>query len=340
MNPTDLAQQIRSEVQAAGFVFCGFAPPTRSRYETYVRRFMEEGRHASMSWLAARTEMRLDPSALLDTVKTVVVLAAPYPAPPPHEPRIAGYALGSDYHKTFRAPLKHLAATLTRLTDAIALPFCDTAPLLERELAARTRLGWIGKNSMLVSRSLGQWFLLAEILTPAALPFDPPEPDRCGSCSRCLDACPTHAIPAPYQLDPRRCLAYWTIEHRGPWPDWVREAVGPRLFGCDDCLAACPWNRFAQATHACGDPKAFLDRLPSSRELLQLDEEQFLHLFGATPLRRVRLAGFRRNLCAVLGHIGTDQDLPALEQAALDGDPAVAENARWAITRLRQNPRK
>jgi epoxyqueuosine reductase len=209
----------------------------------------------------------------------------------------------------------------------------DTGPILERDHAAEAGIGWHGKSTMLVDPKLGTWFFLAEILTTLALPADSPQPDRCGSCDRCMTACPTGAITEPHRLDARRCISYLTIELKGSIPIELRPLIGDRIYGCDDCLDACPWNRFAsvsrEASFAAGPAIGM-----ALRDYLALDDARFRELFRHSPIKRIKRRGFLRNVCVALGNVGTRADLPALERAAFDPEPLIAEHASWAIGRI------
>jgi len=249
---------------------------------------------------------------------------------------VARYARFADYHNVLATPLKQLAAFINDLggDDTRSLWYVDTGPLLERDLAQRAGLGFIGKHTNLISRQLGNWFYLAEILTTLELEPDAPEKNRCGTCTRCITACPTNAILAPFQLDSRRCISYLTIELKGSIPVELRPLLGARIFGCDDCLEACPWNRFARearlmAPHARRD----LDT-PELLELLSLDEARFQQQFVGTPLRRTKRRGLLRNVCVALGNTADARALPALEKASRDSEPLVAEHALWAIEQI------
>jgi epoxyqueuosine reductase len=249
---------------------------------------------------------------------------------------IARYARFSDYHDVLGARLKSLAGLVNQLGGGPtrSLWYVDTGPLLERDLAQRAGLGFIGKHTNLISRKLGNWFFLAEIITTLELPPDAPEKNHCGSCRRCLDACPTAAITAPFQLDARRCISYLTIELKGAIPVELRSAVGNRIYGCDDCLAACPWNRFARAgAMMAGHRRAGLEA-PDLAELLTLDEAGFRARFAGTPILRARRRGFLRNVCVALGNVGGEEALPALQRAASGGEPLIVEHALWAIGRI------
>jgi epoxyqueuosine reductase len=249
---------------------------------------------------------------------------------------IARYARFADYHDVLGGRLKQLARFVDELGGAGTRSLCyvDTGPLLERDFAQRAGLGFIGKHTNVISRHLGNWILLSEIITTLELPPDAPEHNRCGSCTRCITACPTAAITAPFQLDARRCISYLTIEYRGSIPLELRRAMGNRIFGCDDCLAVCPWNRFAQEGRLM-QAHARLDLAqPDLLELLALDEAGFKSRFAGTPILRARRRGLLRNVCVALGNVGDEGALPALQKAAEDAEPLVAEHARWAIEQI------
>ncbi len=212
----------------------------------------------------------------------------------------------------------------------------DTGPILERDFAAMAGVGWHGKSTMLINRKLGTWFFLAEILTTLELVEDAPEPDRCGSCTRCIDACPTAAITAPYKLDARRCISYLTIELKGSIPLEFRPMIGDRIYGCDDCLSACPWNRFARKASETAFAMRESVAQMSLRDFLNLTDEQFRLLFRKSPIKRIKRRGFLRNVCVALGNTGTVADIPALEKAVLDPEPLISEHAQWAVDRIRR----
>lgn len=346
-------ESIRRHALDLGFDDCRIttAEPPAS-YPRFLQ-WIDDGQHGEMSYLARGHAKRADLDLILPGVRSVIVLAAAYPfagfeassamAPGPEAvgsrpPRgvVARYARSGDYHLLLAQPLKLLANHVDRLggPGTRSLAYVDTGPILERDLAQRAGLGFVGKHTNLIQRRGGNWFFLAEILTTFELPPDPPEQNRCGNCTRCIGACPTQAITAPFQLDARRCISYLTIEHRGPIPLELRPAMGNRIFGCDDCLAACPWNRFARAgrllRHA---TRADLDQ-PDLLELLALDDDSFRRRFRDTPLWRAKRQGLRRNVCIALGNCKDPRSLPALETAAQDPDPVVAESAAWALDQL------
>ena len=337
-------------------------------------RALVEGRHAEMAWLAKAPEKRADLSRVLPGIRSVVTLAISYHRPAEQEvsgpagsevvglnrapsgpasvnpdpemasllsPSLSGvvarYAQHPDYHDLLKEPLRALTEFLdteARVTQR-SLWYVDTGPILERDLAQRAGIGFVGKHTNLISRSLGNWFLLAEILTTADLEPDAPEHNRCGSCTRCMSACPTGALPAPFTLDARRCISYLTIEHRGSIPEDLRPAIGTRIFGCDDCLAACPWNRFARAGAILRQHHRADLTQPDLLELLSLDEATFKLRFAGTPLLRTKRRGLLRNVCVALGNVGDPRAIPALTQAAQDPEPLIAEHAAWALRQIR-----
>jgi epoxyqueuosine reductase len=298
-----------------------------------------------MTWMAETFERRADPQKLMNDAKSVVMLglnygpdANPLLAPPrPESGAISVYARHRDYHDVIKGKLKELAAFLVaaaRPEQGDVKVFVDTAPLLEKPLAARAGLGWQGKHTNLVSREFGSWLFLGAILTNLELPPDPPESDHCGQCRACLDACPTGAFPAPYQLDARRCISYLTIEHEGPIPRELRPAIGNRIYGCDDCLAVCPWNKFAsQGREAKLAARADLDAPPLA-ELARLDDASFRSLFAGGPIKRIGRARFVRNVMIAVGN-SNNRALAAVAAERLDDDSSLVRGAAiWALARL------
>ncbi len=259
----------------------------------------------------------------------------------PNSGLIARYARFADYHEVLGEKLKALTGFVNQLggAETRSLWYVDTGPLLERDFAQRAGLGFVGKHTNLISRRFGNWILLAEIITTLKLEPDAPEQNHCGKCARCLAACPTNAITAPFQLDARRCISYLTIELKGSIPVELRPAIGNRIFGCDDCLAVCPWNRFAREghlmkAHARPEPVG-----PDLLELLQLDDAGFKSRFAGTPVLRTKRRGLLRNVCVALGNIGNASALPHLQKAAKDSEPLIAEHAQWAIGQIEsRNP--
>lgn len=328
--------EIEQSAKELGFAVCRFVscetPPPHARE---FDRWLDDGRAGEMTWLARNRERRTDPQRVLPGAKTMIVLAMNYfqgDLPSPTDGSIARYAWGDDYHELVEKKLRGLDLFLQERGGAQKC-YVDTGPILERDFAALAGIGWHGKSTMLISRELGTWFFLAEILTTLDLPPDEPARAHCGTCTQCIDACPTGAITAPYQLDARRCISYLTIELKGSIPVEFRPLIGDRIYGCDACLEACPWNRFAKVSHE----SAFAARgnALTLRDLLRLDEEQFRELFRNSPIKRIKRRGLLRNVCVALGNIGTADDLPALQRAAFDPEPLIAGHALWAIEQIR-----
>jgi len=341
----DLKRRICAEAERLGFVTVGFAPanedPLRSQR---LEQWLDEGKHGTMEWMAARADARRSPRALWPEARSVIALGMSY-APEddplalaglPDRARISVYARGRDYHDTIKKRLKALARWLIeQAPDSELKVFVDTAPVMEKPLGEAAGIGWQGKHTNLVNCAHGSWLFLGAIYS--TLPFvpDSPHEDRCGSCDACQRACPTDAFPAPYQLDARRCISYLTIEHQGPVDETLRPLLGNRIYGCDDCLAVCPWNKFAQAASCHRDflPRAELVA-PRLAELLALDDAGFRTLFSGSPIKRIGRNRFVRNCLYAAGNSG-DLALRAPVQAlADDPDPAVADAARWALERL------
>jgi epoxyqueuosine reductase len=302
--------------------------------------FIAAGHAGDMEWLADTAPRRARPDAMWPEARSAIILTMNYG--PDHDPmdnlaatghgNISVYARGRDYHDVIKGRLKQLAGQLAARTGADVKVFVDTAPLMEKPLAAQAGAGWQGKHTNLVSRANGSWLFLGTILTAADLPSDPPETDHCGSCTRCLDACPTDAFPAPYRLDTRRCISYLTIEHKGQIPDEFRTAIGNRIFGCDDCLAVCPWNKYAaRAAEAKFHGPA---RMPRLADLLALDEPAFRQMFAGGPVRRAGHARFLRNVLIAAGNSGEAALAPAVEALLAHDSRLVRGMAVWALRRL------
>jgi epoxyqueuosine reductase len=274
---------------------------------------------------------------VLPDAKSIIVAGLNYWQPQPKgRGRIARYALGEDYHHVLLEKLEALAAEISSSPGAMAKVYVDTGPVLEKPLAERAGVGWQGKSTTLIHPKLGPWLLLGEIITTLELEPDAPQRDLCGSCSKCIAACPTGAITAPYQLDARRCIAYLTIELKGPIPEELRPLIGDRVYGCDECLDVCPWNRFARTTRearflAKDEEMSGKDRL---HELLEISQAEFKRRFAKSPILRVKRRGLLRNVCVVLGNIGTADDLPALRRAEQHEEPLVREHAAWAVREI------
>lgn len=347
-SPVEIKAELRRRAVALGFDDCRVAAADAPRHGAEFREWLAEGAGGEMTWIERGAEKRCDPQLVLPGARSVVVVALNYwqgnegkgrrqkeEGRSSAGGRIARYAWGDDYHEVIEGKLRALEEFLIAAGGRQKL-YVDTGPVLERDFAAEAGIGWHGKSTMLLNRQLGTWFFLGEILTTLELPPDPPQVARCGSCTRCIDACPTGAITAPHQLDARRCISYLTIELKGSIPLELRPLIGDRIYGCDDCLDACPWNRFAQVSREsafAARPAVTQMRL---RDFLALDNEQFRTLFRGSPIKRIKRRGFLRNVCVALGNVGTEADLPALEAGARDHEPLIAEHARWAIDRIRQ----
>ncbi len=309
--------------------------------------FIDRGWHGTMDWLSAHAARRRDPQVLWPDVRSIIMLGMNYgPESDPLEALarrergvISVYAQGADYHDVIKKKLKRVAGWLHREADVEVKVFVDTAPVMEKPLAAVAGIGWQGKHTNLVSRDLGSWLFLGAIFTTAELEPDAPEDDHCGRCRKCLDICPTNAFPAPYRLDARRCISYLTIEHKGHIDREFRTAMGNRIYGCDDCLAVCPWNKFARAAReAKFAPRSGRDRLELA-ELLRLDDAAFRTLFAGSPVKRTGRDRFVRNVLIAAGNSGDKSLIPAVEALLEDEAPVVRAMAVWAVLRLADDAR-
>ncbi len=311
-----------------------------------LHAFVDAGRHGDMDWLATTLERRSDPGTLWPEARSAIMLAMSYA--PERDPLssldeasrsvISVYAQGKDYHDILKTKLKRLAASFAATSGAQVKVFVDTAPLMEKPLAAAAGIGWQGKHTNLVSREHGSWLFLGAILTDAELPADTPEADHCGNCRRCLDACPTNAFPTPYTLDARRCLAYLTIEHKGHIAPEFRKPMGNRVFGCDDCLAVCPWNKFAAASREARFAARAETDNPPLAELLDLDDRAFRERFAGTPIKRTGRDRFLRNVLIAAGNSRDLSLLPKVEALMSDDSPLVRAMAVWAMRELAGEP--
>ena len=342
---TSLVERIKTEASRLGFAACGIAPaaddPVRA---ARLEQWLEGGNHGSMEWMETRADQRKGPQSLWPEARSVIALGMSYaPAANPmtlaaegERARISVYAQGGDYHDVIKRALKALARWLVAEVPGTELKvFVDTAPVMEKPLGEAAGIGWQGKHTNLVSRTHGSWLFLGAIYTSLELKPDATHENRCGTCVACQDACPTEAFPAPYQLDARRCISYLTIEHKGPIPLEFRAALGNRIYGCDDCLAICPWNSFASAAAA---NKAFLPRAelaaPRLAELLALDDTGFRALFAGSPIKRIGRDRFVRNCLYAAGNSGAPALMAPVQRLFADPDPAVADAASWALDRL------
>jgi epoxyqueuosine reductase len=334
---------LRSEARQLGFCDLAVAPPDIGPAAAQrLARFIELGRHGSMGWIAETQSRRASPPKLWPDVRSVIMVAMNYgPDTDPLEnlsqksnASVSVYARNRDYHDIIKGRLKQLAGKFTARAGGNVKVFVDTAPVMEKPLAQAAGLGWIGKHTNLVSRSHGSWLFLGSIFTTVELAADTAEPDRCGSCSACLDICPTDAFPAPYQIDARRCISYLTIENKGPVPQEFRTAIGNRIYGCDDCLAACPWNKFAKTA---GEMKLVARddlRSPPLSGFLDLDDAGFRRFFSGSPIKRIGRDRFLRNVLIAVGNSDDRNLVPACENLISDPSPLVRGAAIWALSRL------
>ena len=337
------AKALELGFDAVAFAPAQLSPEARQQRMERMATFLERGFQGDMGWLVDRAEQRIDPSTLWPEARTVVSVALNYgPASDPRDVlqerergAVSVYAQGRDYHDVMKSRLKQLGRFIWDTYHQSLKVFVDTAPLMEKLAAQQAGHGWQGKHTNLVSRRFGSWLFLGELLLSVELPPDAPETDHCGQCRACLDSCPTDAFPAPYQLDARRCISYLTIEHAGPIDREFRTALGNRIYGCDDCLAACPWNKFArQSREAAFVPRAEL-QAPLLSELATLDDATFRTRFSGTAVKRIGRNRFLRNVAYALGNSGTPaQSLPAVERLLQDEQPLVRGAAVWALSQL------
>jgi len=345
---TSLEQQIREEAQRLGFAACGFArADSAPDAGLELERWIAAGHHGTMGWMEERAHHRVSPLALWPEARSAIALGMSYaPASDPRAleahpdlGRISVYAQGGDYHKTVKKGLKALARFIVDKVPSELKVFVDTAPVMEKPLAMAAGLGWQGKHTNLVSRDHGSWLFLGVILTSLELEPDTPAAAgmHCGSCTACLSACPTEAFIGPHRIDARRCISYLTIEHHGPIPEEFRRPMGNRIYGCDDCLAACPWNRFAEAAHA---NRTFLPRAelaaPALADLLQLDDASFREMFSGSPIKRIGRNRMIRNCLIAAGNSGDEALTASVRRHLDDPDPVVAEAAAWALAELQR----
>lgn len=332
----DAAKTVRARALAEGFDAVRFAPADlTATHAERLRAFLADGCHGGMDWMAKNAEKRAHPRALWPEAQSVIVLGVNYgPAGPDYLGPVSLYARGADYHDVIKKRLKRLAGFIFETFKAEVKVFVDTAPVLEKALAEAAGLGWQGKHTNLVSRDFGSWLFLGSIFTTLHLPADAPGVGSCGACRACQDACPTHAFPAPYRLDARRCISYLTIEHKGPIARELRPAIGGRLYGCDACLAACPWNKFAKPAAE----EAFLPRPELSAmtlaDFVRLDEAAFRALFRASPIKRIGRERFVRNALIAMGNGGDPANISEAERLLDDASPLVRGAAVWSLSRL------
>jgi len=339
-----LKESLTGKAIDEGFAAVGICRPDAAHgMAERLSRFVAEGRHGQMGWMAERMHWRGDPVALWPEARSIIMLAEPYtPDSDPLEvlklhrrAAISVHAQNRDYHAIVKKRLKRVGRWLMDQAPGSEIKvFVDTAPVMEKPLAAAAGLGWQGKHTNLLSRNLGNWFFLGSIFTTVALPPDPPAHENCGTCTACLDICPTKAFPAPFQLDARRCISYLTIEHRGPVDEEMRPLLGNRIYGCDDCLAVCPWNKFAQRARDVRYEARDDLRAPKLSELAGLDDAAFRRRFSGSPIKRIGRNRFIRNVLYAIGNARDASVSPRAAELTADPDPVVADAARWAATRL------
>jgi epoxyqueuosine reductase len=343
LSPDGLRATLADQARALGFDCVGITDPEAiADAGRHFQDFLADGAHGDMDWLADRTERRADPRVLWPGVRSVIMLGVNYG--PDENPltilqqrtsgAISVYAQGDDYHDVIKKRLKALARWLVAASGGEVKVFVDTAAVMEKPLARAAGLGWQGKHTNLVSRQFGSWLFLGAIFSASELPRDAPEADHCGSCQACLDICPTAAFPAPYRLDARRCISYLTIENKGPIPREFRQAIGNRIYGCDDCLAVCPWNKFAQAGREAKLAAREELRAPGLAKLARLDDAAFRTLFAKSPVKRIGRDRFIRNVLIAIGNSNEPTLAVEAEQLLDDDSPLVRGAAIWALTQL------
>ena len=343
MDRSDAKAAIREKARALGFDAVGFAPAALAQEaRDNLATYLGQGLHGDMGWLADKADRRGDPQTLWPDARSVIVLGMNYGStdvPNAHLGRaetgvVSVYARGRDYHDVVKSRLKQLARWLAESRKCQVKVFVDTAPVMEKPLAEAAGIGWQGKHTNLVSREFGSWLFLGEVFTDLALEPDAPHDDRCGACRACLDACPTGAFPAPYRIDARRCVSYLTIEHKGPIPRELRPLLGNRIYGCDDCLAACPWNKFARATQEVGLlPRSELTA-PRLADLASLDDAAFRKMFSGSAVKRLGRDRFVRNVLIAIGNSRKASLAPVAQRLLDDAAPVVRGAAVWALARL------
>lgn len=341
--PNSISDQIKERARVEGFDLVRFVAATADpRNAQRLGQFLEAGHHGDMDWMADRATWRADPQSMWPEARSVIMLGVNYgPDADPlavlaqkDKAAISVYAQGDDYHDVVKKKLKALAGHIFQTFGAEVKVFVDTAPVMEKPLAQRAGLGWQGKHTNLVSREFGSWLFLGSIFTTLELPPDAAEDDHCGNCRACLDACPTDAFPAPYQLDARRCISYLTIENKGPIPRAFRAKMGNRIYGCDDCLAACPWNKFASTAAEMKLSARQELRAPGLAELAALDDAGFRALFRKSPVKRIGRDRFARNVMIAIGNSKDASLIAAARDALSEKSPLVRGAAVWALSQL------
>jgi len=336
---SDLKSQLIAKALELGFGDCRVAEAKPAPHRELYEQWVAEGKYGDMAWMARNMDRRIDPRVVQPGARSVIVLALNYfqgeRQPGPGGYRIARYAWNEDYHDLIVAKLKQLDAWLIQ-QGGTQRYYVDTGPVLERDFASEAGLGWGGKSTMQIHRQFGTWFFLAELITTLDIQPDTPAKDLCGKCTRCITACPTQAITAPRRMDARRCVSYLTIEHKGSIPEEFRRAMGDRIYGCDDCLTACPWNKFAQISHEATFQARETVFSQNLRDFLTLTDESFRALFAKSPIKRIKRPAFLRNVCVALGNVGTLDDLQALRCLVDDEHPLISEHANWAVQEIQR----
>lgn len=337
-SPETLKHNVQFIASGLGFSDCRIAPVMRAPHADQYLEWIAQGMHGDMSWFERNNERRTDPREILPDAQAMICLALNYnpaEAHPNPEYRIAKYSWNDDYHDLIESKLKDFDLTLSEMGGRQRF-YVDTGPVLERDFATESGLGWSGKSSVQIHQKLGTWFFLAEIITTLPLQPDGLIKNRCGTCSRCMDYCPTNAIIAPHKVDARKCISYLTIEHKGAIPVEYRKAIGNRIYGCDECLEVCPWNKFAQLSQEA----TFLARESvfekSLNDFLDLTEDDFRALFAKSPIKRIKHNRFIRNVCVALGNVGTERDLIKLKALSESEDPLISEHASWAVSEIEE----
>jgi len=340
--PSIAKKNIQLIAQQLGFDDCRVSQVREAAHAAHYRQWIADGCAQDMKWLERGVDRRTNPALVVDGACSVVSLAMNY-FPGPENPnvdyRIARYAWNEDYHDLMESKLKELNETMLDM-GGLQRFYSDTGPMLERDFATSAGLGWNGKSCVQIHKKLGTWFFLAEIITTLDLPPDEPFGNHCGSCTRCMSACPTNAITEPHRVDARRCISYLTIENSGPIPLEFRKAIGDRIYGCDTCLDVCPWNRFAQISRETKFHARQLIFQHQLRDFLEMDDEAFRIVFAKSPIKRIKRVKLLRNVCVALGNVGTHKDLPALKRAVEDPDPLIAEHATWAVAQIEERSKK
>jgi epoxyqueuosine reductase len=338
VDPLALKQRVIEEAHRLGFEACRIAPAQAAPHREAFLQWLADGFAGEMQWMGRDPDRRTQPDQVLPGARSVIMVAKSY-HPSGASPllnasfQIARYASGEDYHEVLTPRLRELEKVLAQAGGS-QRSYVDTGPILERDFAALAGLGWQGKSTMLISKNLGTFFFLGALLTTLELPPDAPAKDHCGRCQRCIDVCPTRAIIAPHRLNATRCVAYLTIELKGSIPVDLRPLIGNRIYGCDDCAAVCPWNRFASASQEIRFQPGPFSKITQMRDFLELDEPSFRELFRGSPIKRIKRRGFLRNVCVALGNTGGPEDLEALQRIKNDPEPLIAEHAQWAIEQI------